>query len=163
MFGWKRSAASPDPHPETPAEQAGVEVSQGDEVGSNDLTRLFQEIERLASRIYQAHGLPGQPGHYRRAHEGEAWTLISEKLTPSERFDLILKASDQASVQFAAYDRLGATHASPAVRQAAALLAATNGLRLKIDTGAPITAQILADAIQLGGLYQALSDAVSSD
>jgi hypothetical protein len=161
MFGWRRSSVKPDPVEEAPTSSDEGEGFSPEVAGSDDLARLLDMIEALAARIYADHGLPAEPGHYRRTDEGDDWSLVSRNLSPAEKFDLILAAKDQDRVRYAAYDRIGAQHDSPLVRKAAALVAASRGLRHRLEIQAPITAQTLADAVRLGGLYQVLATNMS--
>ncbi|WP_409019877.1 hypothetical protein [Brevundimonas vesicularis] len=145
MFGrgGHRDAAPPDP---APAPRTGAE----------DLAGLLAAIEALTVHLYAAHGLPHVPGHYRRADDEGEWELVSQTLTPAEKFDLVLQKPGQARWRYAAFDSLGARHEVPEVRKASALMAACRGIRHRIETGAPLTAQTLADAMRMGASYQNL-------
>ena len=164
MFGWRRPSAKPDASEAAPSHLRGAEPYLPSEItgedtpsGVIDLSTLLEAIEALARRIYEDHGLPSQRGHYRRSEEGSGWDLVSASLTPAEKFDLVLAAPEQGRLHYAAHDRLGAKHESPLVRQAAALLAAAQGIRHKLDSNSPFTAQPLADCIRMGALYQSLA------
>lgn len=170
MFGWRKPSAKPDKTKGAPVAQTGAAplaqpdpigaeaMDDGSSLGIYDLSDLVAAIEALASHIYAAHGLPSQPGHYRRSEEAEDWSLISQSLSPAEKFDLILAAPQQAGFRYATHDRIGARHESRLVRQASALISAARGVRNRVTTGAPITHQTLADCIRMGALYQALAD-----
>ena len=148
MFGRKRASTDPDQLEARPDTQTGFE----------DLNSLFEAIETLAQRLYGAHGLPDQPGHYQRSDEDPNWSLISDDLSPAQKFDLILSAPQGERVKFAAHDRLGTDHPNADVRKAAALLSACRGLRNRLSQGAQMDSQTLADAIRLGALYQDLAE-----
>lgn len=164
MFGWRKPSTKPDTTRPAPTPALGAEPYLPSEITGqdapssiSDLLPLLEAIEALAGRIYADHGLPSQRGHYRRSAQGGGWDLVSSSLTPAEKFDLVLAAPEQGRLHYAALDRLGAKHESPLVRQAAALLAAAQGIRHKLDSNAPFTAQSLADSIRMGALYQSLA------
>lgn len=128
---------------------------------STDLQPLLQAIEAAAGRVYGRHGLPQRPGHYRRPADGGAWEPLGDALTPAEKWALVDAASDQGHWRYCAYEALGAHSDIPAVRQAAAILAACQGLRQRLADHAVISPQDLADSIRLGEAWRRLAEDAS--
>lgn len=147
MFGRKRASADASQAEARPDSQADTEA----------LNTLFDAIEDLAQRLYGAHGLPDRSGHYQRSDEDNSWSLISETLTPDQKFDLVLSAPKGERRHYAAYERLGAEHPNADVRKAAALLSASRELRQQLRHGGVLDSQTLCDAIRLGAIYQDLA------
>ena len=129
---------------------------------TDDLISLLQTIEAAAAQIYERHGLPQRPGHYRRPADGGAWQLLGDALTPAEKWTLV-GAADGERWRYAAYEALGAHSDIPAVRQASALLAACQGLRQRLADRVVISPQDLADSIRLGDAWRRLAEDVSYD
>lgn len=108
-------------------------------------------------RVYGRHGLPQQPGHYRRPAEGGAWEPLGGQLSPAEKWSLI-NSLDGTRWRYAAHEALGATSDVAVVRQASAILAACQGLRQRLVEQTLISHQDLADAIRLGDAWRRLDE-----
>ena len=145
-FGRRRDVpASPDQAQPEPPE------------GIDDLLAELTVVEAAARQIYARHGLPDQPGHYRRAGEDAAWDKIADRLTPTEKWAIMETAPAQAGWRFSSLEGIGARSEVAEVRRAAALLEACRGLRQRLTGDAPITPQDLVDAIRLGAAWRQLS------
>jgi hypothetical protein len=148
MFGRFRRRRFETP----PGDLANVEP--GADASRTDLLSLLEAIEAAAGQVYGRHGLPQSPGHYRRPAEGGAWDPLGDALTPAEKWALIGAESDGARWRYCAYEALGAQSDVPAVRQASAILAACQGLRLRLAERSIIAPQDLADSIRLGEAWR---------
>jgi len=146
MFGRPRrrqEAALAVAHP------TGAGEDEADD-GLRAILEQIAEVEAIAVAIYARHGLPDRLGHYRRRRGEDDWALIGEHLTPTEKWDMISGPSDEGEWRFATLAGLGARSDNAEVRRAAAILAACQGLRARLNERAPISAQDLADAMRLG-------------
>jgi hypothetical protein len=133
-------------------------------IAGDDLLSLLQAIEKAAAEVYERHGLPRRPGHYRRSQDSDVWEPLGDALSPAEKWALINDTPEGGRWRYAAYEALGAQSDLPAVRQASALLAACQGLRQRLSQTAAITPQDLADSIRLGEAWRRLvEDAVYDD
>lgn len=128
-----------------------------------ELLSLLQAIETAAGQVYGRHGLPQQPGHYRRPAEGGAWMALGDALSPADRWSLIRAAPADERWRYSAYEGLGARSDIPVVRQASALLAACQGLRQRLAERALISPQDLADSIRLGEAWRRLVEDAGHD
>lgn len=145
-FGRRRDdPAMPDQAPPEPPD------------GLDDLLAELAVMEAAARQVYARHGLPDQPGHYRRTGEGAAWEKIADRLTPAEKWAIMETAPAQAGWRFSSLERIGAQSDVAEVRRAAALLDACRGLRQRLTEDAPISPQDLVDAIRLGAAWRRLS------
>lgn len=133
------------------------------ETSPDDLLSLLQAIEAAAGAVYGRHGLPQRPGHYRRPADGGSWELLGEALSPAEKWALIDASPEGDRWRYAGYEVLGARSDIPAVRQASALLAASQGLRQRLTDRAVISAQDLADSIRLGEAWRRLVEEAAHD
>lgn len=120
-----------------------------------DLLSLLQAIEAAAGRVYGRHGLPQQPGHYRRPADSDAWERLEDALTPAEKWALV-SAPDSVHWRYSTYEALGSAADAPDVRHASALLAACQGLRQRLSERSAISVQDLADSIRLGEAWRRL-------
>lgn len=137
------------------AERPGVTPAEG----VDSLLVELVHMEAAAAEVYGRHGLPDQPGQYRRRGEAGAWEKVADRLTPAEKWAMIEAAPREEGWRFASLEHLGVRSDIPEVRQAAAVLAACRGLRQRLTAEAPISPQDLADAIRLGASWRRLSDA----
>ena len=140
---------------ETPPQNLTSEEPEADP-SRTDLLSLLEAIEVAAGQVYSQNGLPQSPGHYRRPAEGGAWEPLGDALTPAEKWALIGADSDGCRWRYCAYEALGAHSDLPAVRQASAILAACQGLRLRLAERSIIASQDLADSIRLGEAWRHL-------
>ena len=148
MFGRFGRRRFETPHGDQTSERPGADASKA------DLLSLLEAIETAAGGVYGRHGLPQGPGHYRRSAEGGAWERLGDALTPAEKWALIAEASDGDRWRYCAYESLGAHSDILAVRQASAILAACQGLRLRLAEQSLIAPQDLADSIRLGEAWR---------
>ena len=124
--------------------------------GVESLLAEVAAIEAAACEVYGRHGLPAQPGQYRRRGDDGVWERLSDRLSPAEKWALIQTAPPEEGWRFASLDGLGARSSVPEVRRAAAVLAACAGLRQRLTEAEPISPQDLADAIRLGAAWRHL-------
>jgi hypothetical protein len=52
--------------------------------GVDSLLAEIAAIEAAACDVYGRHGLPAQPGQYRRQGENGGWEKLGDQLTPAE-------------------------------------------------------------------------------
>lgn len=142
--------------PEASLEELTRERSEA-ALSTTALVSLLQAIEASATRVYSRHGLPQQPGHYRRPAAGGAWEQLGGQLSPAEKWALI-NSPDGTRWRYAAHEALGATSDVAVVRQASAILAACLGLRQRLAEQTLISHQDLADAIRLGDAWRRLDE-----
>ena len=150
MFGRFGRRRFETPSGELTSDEPGADASK------TDLLSLLEPIEAAAGQVDGRHGLPQSPGHYRRPAEGGAWEPLGLALTPAEKWALIGGASDGGRWRYCAYEALGAHSDLPAVRQASAILAACQGLRMRLAERSIIGPQDLADSIRLGEAWRHL-------
>jgi hypothetical protein len=124
--------------------------------GVDSLLAEVAAIEATACDVYGRHGLPAQPGQYRRQGENGAWEKLGDQLTPAEKWAMIQAAPSEEGWRFASLDSIGARSTTPEIRHASAVLAACRGLRQRLTDAEPITPQDLADAIRLGAAWRRL-------
>lgn len=124
--------------------------------GVDSLLAEITAIEAAACDVYGRHGLPAQPGQYRRQGETGAWEKLADQLTPAEKWSMIQAAPPEEGWRFASLDGIGARSTIPEIRHASAVLAACRGLRQRLTDAEPITPQDLADAIRLGAAWRRL-------
>lgn len=125
--------------------------------GIDDLLAELAVMETAARQVYARHGLPDQPGHYRRKGEDTAWEKIADRLSPAEKWAIMEAAPAQAGWRFSSMEAIGARSDIVEVQRAAALLEACRGLRQRLTGDAPISPQDLVDAIRLGAAWRQLS------
>ncbi|WP_427790683.1 hypothetical protein [Brevundimonas diminuta] len=125
--------------------------------GIDDLLAELAAMEAAARQVYARHGLPDQPGHYRRTGEDAMWEKIADRLSPAEKWALMEAAPTQSGWRFSSLEGIGAHSDIVEVRRAAALLDACRGLRQRLSGDAPISPQDLIDAIRLGAAWRRLS------
>jgi hypothetical protein len=125
--------------------------------GVDSLLAEIAAIETAAAGLYGRHGLPDQPGQYRRRGDEGAWEKVADPRTPAEKWAMIQAAPPEEGWRFASLASLGARSEIAEVRQAAAVLAACRGLRQRLTEETPISPQDLADAIRLGASWRRLS------
>jgi len=127
--------------------------------GVDSLLAEIAAMETAAAEVYGRHGLPNQPGQYRRRGDDDgAWEKVADRLAPAEKWAMIHATQPEDGWRFASLERLGARSDIPEVRQAAAVLAACRGLRQRLTEAAAISPQDLADAIRLGAAWRRLTD-----
>lgn len=125
--------------------------------GIDDLLAELTIVEAAARQVYTRHGLPDQPGHYRRTGEDATWEKIADRLSPTEKWALMEAAPAQAGWRFSSLEGIGARSDVAEVRRAAALLEACRGLRQRLTGDALISPRDLVDAIRLGAAWRQLS------
>jgi hypothetical protein len=137
------------------------EAAQPVEAVGDALSGLLADIERLALEVYGEHGLPTRRGHYRRGPRAARWAFVSERLSPSERFAMVLERPPERGWRFGTLEDLGAHEATqPELVQAARLLKGCGRIRLGLrGVGDLSPADALAEAVRLGAEWRALSDA----
>ncbi|MFK0298059.1 hypothetical protein ACIQTU_02455 [Brevundimonas sp. NPDC090276] len=152
-----------------PRSRPAVEEAHGDAASplltpeeSDDLRALLDEVDAAALAVYALHDLPSAPGHYRQAPDSGAWEHLGGALSPAEKWDLLNQHPINHGWRYASLERLGARSTIPDVRYASGLLAACQGLRLRLDTHMALSSQDLADAIRLGAAWRRLTEGVRS-
>ncbi|WP_278069849.1 hypothetical protein [Brevundimonas sanguinis] len=139
----------------SPAKVA-IEPRSADADASRDLLEQIAGLERAAATVYARHGLPDQPGQYRRKGDAGSWERLSETMSPADKWSLVQSAPAGEGWRFASLSGLGARSDIAEVRQAAAILSACQGLRQRLTAQTPISPQDLADAIRLGAAWRRL-------
>lgn len=124
---------------------------------------LMAEVEALALRIYGAHGLPTQAGHYRRGPHAEAWLFLGEHLDAELRWAMVLDMPPEAGWRYATLEDIGRYPGAPAeLRAASNLLATCRHLKARLngrEAGHP--GDDIETAIRLGADWRALQDALA--
>lgn len=122
------------------------------------LRALLDRVDAAALAVYAFHQLPSRPGHYRQAPGLGTWEHLGNDLTPAQKWALMDVGPTEQGWRYSSLEQLGARSPVADVRYASSLLAACQGLRQRLDEGAPLTAQDVADAIQLGAAWRRLSE-----
>lgn len=124
---------------------------------------VMGEVEALALRIYGAHGLPTQAGHYRRGPDAESWVYLGEHVDPDLRWAMVLAMPPEAGWRYATLEDIGRFRNAPADLHAASnLLATCRHLKARLagrEPGHP--GDDLETAIRLGADWRALTDALA--
>ncbi len=124
---------------------------------------LMAQVEAQALRIYGAHGLPTQPGHYRRGPDAEAWLYLGEHVDADLRWAMVLDMPPEAGWRYATLEDIGRFRGAPADLSAASnLLATCRHLKSRLagrEPGHP--GDDLETAIRLGADWRALTDALA--
>lgn len=124
------------------------------------LSRRLDEIEALALAVYAEHGLPTRRGHYRKGPRAGRWSWVAERLSPQERFELMLARPPEKGWKHGTLEDIGAQERDrPRLIEAARLLAGVAELRARLREGA--MGQDIAAALDLGAGWRALNDARS--
>jgi hypothetical protein len=145
LFGRRRD-------PEGAAHDPFIAAADRPTAEADALTALLAQIEGAALAVYERHGLPTRPGHYRWGPNARDWTFIAETLTPDQKFALALDHPREAGWRFAARDDLGAAHPeTPELVQASGALSGCAWLRARRGVAA---AEALASALKLGALWR---------
>lgn len=133
------------------ARPVGVNASEPDA-----LALALDEIEVQALEVYVAHGLPDQPGHYRRAPNETQWQFLGEHLTPQARFALTLEHPPEQGWRFARLQDLGTRSDREDLREASRLLADVADLR---NAGKRmLTREHLLMALEIGVAWRTARD-----
>lgn len=157
MGGWRAlfgrrpeaaQAAQPDPFAE--AERLPPEPDA--------LTQRLDEIETAALAVYAEHGLPTRRGHYRKGPRATRWSWVAERLTPQERFELMLARPPEKGWRHGTLEDIGAQERDrPRLIEAARLLAGVARLRARLREGA--MGEDIAAALDVGADWRTLNDA----
>lgn len=118
------------------------------------LQALLNDIETTALAIYAVHGFPDQQGHYARKSETDAWTFISEHLTPAERFALVEANPPEKGWRFGRLQDLGLQSGDNLLVTAGKLL---DGVA-KLRTIGLMTEDDFLAAIRLGETWRAVRE-----
>lgn len=86
---------------------------------------IMAKVEKLAFQIYAEHGLPTQPGHYRRGPADETWTYLGEHVDAQMRWAMVLAHPPEEGWRYASLEDIGRYPGAPAELQAASNLLAT--------------------------------------
>lgn len=121
-------------------------------------SQVLVRIEQTALEIYESHGLPTAPGHYRRARRARFWTFLGEHLTPEARWALLLDCPPEQGWRYGTLADIGRT-GSPDIRAASALLTQCAHLQTWLAAsgrGDPL--EMMEQAIRLGVDWRALEN-----
>jgi hypothetical protein len=124
---------------------------------------VMAEVEALALKIYGAHGLPTQPGHYRRGPGAEAWLYLGEHVDADLRWAMVLDMPPEAGWRYATLEGIGRFKGAPAdLRAASNLLATCRHLKARLNQREPGNAgDDIETAIRLGADWRALTEALA--
>jgi hypothetical protein len=119
------------------------------------------EVEASALKVYADHGLPTNPGHYRRGPVSGAWDFLGEEVDIARRWDMVLERPTETGWKFATLEDLGRHDgASLELRAASSLLSACRHLRDRLTgRAAGDPGDDIERAIRLGVDWQRLKDA----
>ena len=122
------------------------------------LSLRLDQIEAAALAVYAEHGLPTRRGHYRKGPRAVRWSWVAERLSPEERFALVLarppeKGWRHGSLEDIALHEVG----KPRLVEAARLLAGVTALRRRLREGA--MSEDISLALSLGADWRALTEA----
>lgn len=124
---------------------------------------VMAEVEALALRIYGAHGLPTQPGHYRRGPNADAWLFLGEHVDADLRWAMVLDMPPEQGWRYATLEDIGRFKgASPELRAASNLLATCRHLKSRLagrEAGNP--GDDIETAIRLGADWRTLTEALA--
>lgn len=122
------------------------------------LSLQLDRIEATALAVYAEHGLPTRRGHYRKGPRAARWNWVAERLSPEERFAMVLSRPPEKGWRHGSLEDIGAQETGrPLLMDAARLLAGVAALRRRLREGA--MGEDIAAALTLGGDWRALSDA----
>lgn len=124
---------------------------------------VMAEVEALALKIYGAHGLPTQPGHYRRGPNADAWLFLGEHVDADLRWAMVLDMPPEQGWRYATLEDIGRFRgAPPELRAASNLLATCRHLKSRLagrEPGNP--GDDIETAIRLGADWRTLMDALA--
>ncbi len=124
---------------------------------------IMAEVEALALQIYGVHGLPTQPGHYRRGPNADAWLFLGEHVEADLRWAMVLEMPPEAGWRYATLEDIGRFKGAPSdLRAASNLLATCRHLKSRLhgrEAGHP--GDDIETAIRLGADWRALQDALA--
>ena len=152
LIGWRPRGAAVAPQADP---FAGIERRAAT---PDALSLMLDRIETTALAVYAEHGLPTRRGHYRKGPRAAQWRWVAERLTPEERFTLVLAKPPEKGWRHGALEDIGAQETrKPRLVEAARLLAGVTVLRRRLREGA--LAEDIAAALALGRDWRALDDA----
>ncbi len=124
---------------------------------------VMAEVEALALNIYRAHGLPTQPGHYRRGPTSDNWLYLGEQVDTNMRWAMVLDMPPEQGWRYATLEDIGRFDGAPAdLRAASNLLATCRHLKSRLHgREAGNTGDDIETAIRLGADWRALTDAIA--
>lgn len=119
------------------------------------------EVEASALKVYAEHGLPTQPGHYRRGPGSDGWDYLGQSVDIERRWDMVLERPSEDGWRFATLEDIGRFEgASAELRAASGLLAACRYLKDRMHgRAAGDPGDDIERAIRLGVDWQRLKDA----
>jgi len=124
---------------------------------------IMAKVEKLALQVYGDHGLPIQPGHYRRAPASQDWLFLGEFVEAEIRWALILEKPPEAGWRYATLEDIGRFPGAPAELLAASnLLSTCRHLKSRLlgrEPGEP--GDDIETAIRLGVDWRELQDLIS--
>ena len=121
------------------------------------LSLQLDRIEATALAVYAEHGLPTRRGHYRKGPRAPRWSWVAERLSPEERFALVLARPPEKGWRHGSLEDIGAQETTrPRLVEAARLLAGVTALRRRLREGA--MAEDIAAALSLGADWRALGE-----
>lgn len=124
---------------------------------------IMAKVEKLALQVYGDHGLPTQPGHYRRGPDSDGWVFLGEQVDAELRWAMILHNPPEAGWRYATLEDLGRIPGAPTELQAASnLLATCRHLKSRLlgrEPGEP--GDDIETAIRLGVDWRELQDLIS--
>lgn len=152
LFG-RRTSEAAAPEPVDPFAEAQRLAPEPDA-----LSLQLDRIEATALAVYAEHGLPVRRGHYRKGPRAARWSWVAERLSPEERFALVLARPPEKGWRHGSLEDIGAQETGkPRLIEAARLLAGVTVLRRRLREGA--MGEDIAAALSLGGDWRALNDA----
>ncbi|MGV3579557.1 hypothetical protein [Brevundimonas sp.] len=124
---------------------------------------IMAKVEKLALQVYAHHGLPTQPGHYRRGPSADAWIYLGEHVDAEMRWSMVLSSPPEEGWRYATLEDIGRYPGAPAELQAASnLLATCRHLKGRLqgrEPGEP--GDDIETAIRLGVDWRELQDLIS--
>lgn len=151
LFGRRPAAtveATPDP----------FEAAQRLAPEPDALSALLDRMEMAALAVYAEHGLPTRRGHYRKGPRAARWSWVAARLSPEERFALVLARPPEKGWRHGSLEDIGAHETDkPRLVEASRLLAGVTAIRRRLREGA--MAEDIVAALTLGGDWRALNDA----
>ena len=152
LFG-RRSPGTAAPEPSDPFAMTERLTPEPDA-----LSLQLSRIEATALAVYAEHGLPTRRGHYRKGPRAGRWSWVAERLSPEERFALVLARPPEKGWRHGSLEDIGAQETGkPRLIEAARLLAGVTALRRRLREGA--MGDDIVAALSLGGDWRALHDA----
>ncbi len=124
---------------------------------------VMAEIEALALTVYATHGLPTQPGHYRRGPTSDRWLYLGDKLDAGVKWAMVLEHPPEQGWRHANLEEIGRFPGAPDVLGAAArLLSTCRHLKARLRGAEPgDPGDDIEMAIRLGSEWRALSESVA--